>query len=69
MTGIGSALTIVLGMAAAILFVIALAVFGGYLGAANLYGGLSAQNFAVYAILAAIGAIGAGEWDAQAGRR
>ena len=69
MAGIGTTLAIIFGMIAAVLFVIATAVFYGYLGVGNLYSGLSGQNYAVYGILALIGAIGAGEWESRAGRR
>ena len=69
MAGIGTTLAIIFGMIAAVLFVIATAVFYGYLGAGNLYSGLTGQNYAVYGILALIGAIGAGEWESRAGRR
>ena len=69
MTGIGTTLAIIFGVIATVLFVIAAAVTWGYLGAGNLYDGLTSQNLVVYGILAAVGAIGAGEWEAHAGRR
>lgn len=69
MTGIGTTLAIALGIAAAVLFVIAIAVYEGYLGVANLYAGTTAQAFAVYGVIALIGAIGANAWDSHESRR
>lgn len=69
MSGIGTTIAIIFGIAAAVLFVIAVAVFEGYLGAGNLYAGQTAQAYAVYGVLAAIGAIGAGEYESRAERR
>lgn len=69
MAGIGAALAIVFGLIAAVLFVIAVAVFEGYLGVGGLYGGLTAQNLAVYGVLSTIGAIGGSAWETRSGRR
>ena len=69
MAGIGTAVALILGVGAAVLFVIAIAVFWGYLGTGDLYSGLTGQNYAVYGVLAAIGAIGAGEWENASRRR
>lgn len=69
MAGIGAALAIVFGLVAAVLFVIAVSVFEGYLGAGGLYAGMTAQNIAVYGVLSTIGAVGGYSWEERSGRR
>lgn len=65
MKGFGNAISIIFGIIAAVLFVIAYATYAGYLGAGGVFDGTTTDALIIYGVISTVVAVGGHVWDSK----